>query len=130
MRSTIIAFILFTICNSCIDDYNLKPKSNERRLVVEGTITNQNGPYYISLTKSRLELSFNPSFILSTNDITKRSFDGAERIIDAEVYVTDKNESVTETLIKSWTLFRHSQYPYDSIGYFGLYQTKKIIGIP
>ncbi|HAH22699.1 MAG TPA: hypothetical protein DCL77_02855, partial [Prolixibacteraceae bacterium] len=106
------------------------------RLVVEGTITNQNGPYFVRLSKSRLELSFDPYKVRDDKDIYEGR-DGAQHIVDAEVYITDKNESITEKLIKSWTLFRNkpypeysANYPDDSVRFFGLYQTKKIIGIP
>jgi len=130
MRNSIIAFIIFTISYSCIDDYDLKHRYDDPRLVVEGVITNQNGPYFISLTKSRLGLTYDPyGTKYDPNSIIRRQV-GVERINDAEVYITDKTESVTDTLIKSWTLFRNTPLAYDSTGYFGLYQTKKIKGIP
>ena len=130
MRNTIIAFIILTISYSCIDDYDLKIKSPERRLVVEGKITNQDGPYFINLSKSRLQFSFDPfSLNVDTNNLI-RWIDGVEMINDAEVYITDRNENVTDTLIKSWTLFPNSGNPRDLNLYNGLYQTKKIKGIP
>lgn len=129
MRNTFIVLILLFTGYSCIDDYELKLKSNEPRLVVEGVITNQKGPYVISLTKSRHQLSFDPNANQTDNMKYTRWSDGVEPIYNAEVYITDNNESITDTLIKSWTLFRHKQNASDSIGYLGYYQTKKIKGI-
>jgi hypothetical protein len=115
---------------SCIDEYDLKQKYNGPRLVVEGTITNQKGPYVISLTKSRLQLSYDPYANHTDNMNYSRWSDGVEPIYDAKVYITDKNTLITDTLAALWTSFRGKPYASDSIGYLGQYQTKNIIGIP
>ena len=117
------------LISSCIDDYELKLKSNEPKLVFEGVITNQNGPYIISLTKSRLQLTYNPNPNMYNNIGIRSWLDGVESINDAEVYITDNKESITDTLVKSWTLFRNKQNAHDSLAYEGYYQTTKIKGI-
>jgi len=130
MRNIIIILISLFLTNSCIEDYELKLKSDQTRLVVEGMITNQNGPYFIYLTKSRLQVSYDPYVDKDVNANYARWADGVEPIYDAKVYITDKNTSITETLVGSWTFFRGKSYASDSIGYLGKYQTKNLKGIP
>lgn len=130
MRNVLMVLIFLITGYSCIDEYDLKQKYNGPRLVVEGTITNQKGPYVISLTKSRLQLSYDPYANHTDNMNYSRWSDGVEPIYDAKVYITDKNTLITDTLAALWTSFRGKPYASDSIGYLGQYQTKNIIGIP
>jgi len=137
MRNLFIAFILLIISNSCIKEYNIDLEFNQHRLVVDGVITNQNGPHYIMLTKSLSKLT--------SDDYTNRKYvpilNGyitAELINDAQVYITDNDESITDTLIRSWTLYRNLPdtawksfiFASDSISYYGCYQTSRLKGIP
>ena len=61
MRNIFFAFILLIVASSCIKEYDLQIKSNHAKLVVEGTITNQDGPYLVRLTKSRFKLQYEPN---------------------------------------------------------------------
>lgn len=47
--SVIIMALLFTSCEKVVD---LKYKSNQSRIVIEGNISNQAGPYFVKITKS------------------------------------------------------------------------------
>lgn len=97
MRNLIIA-IIFIVAYSCTKDYDLQLKSNLSKLVVEGTVTNQNGPYLIRLTKSKT--NFDPFYDSIYDTTYSYNYDGAKPVIDAKVYITDINTSFTDTLIK------------------------------
>lgn len=137
MRNLFILIFIYFITNSCIDDYALNFKTDEARLVVDGAITNKNEPYIIFLTKSLAQLS-SDSYENRKYNSYLNSYVGAEYINDAKVYITDINESVTDTLVKFWSknrflpdnadeLYIHSS---DSTYYYGCYQTTKLRGIP
>lgn len=145
MRNTLIFLFLIMINYSCITDYDLDLKSNPPRMVVEGLITNQEGLYLIRLTKSRDRITFNEHWYSSQSDTTYsyRYPNGVkESIRDAEVFITDKNTSVTDTLIKSpegkWHYYEGgNNFPAwkrfevgDTSIINGFYQTTKIKGIP
>src|SRR5664279_3120384 len=102
MRNLFIAFILVITVYSCTEEYDLHLKSTQPIMVVDGTITNQDGPYLIRLTKSRTNMYYeqNRNSINDTSFNYRSPFDGAEAIKDAEVFITDKNISFTDTLIK------------------------------
>jgi hypothetical protein len=143
MRNIFLFIILFIIAYSCTKDYDLKLKSNAPKLVVEGTITNQNGPYLIRLTKSRFDLYFDAYHSSSGDTVYNYKFpdDGTEAIQDAEVFVTDKNTSFTDTLVKCPTgIWYHREatnnYPAwsrfeiaDTSIIMGYYKTQKLKGI-
>lgn len=144
MRNLFIAFILLIVVYSCTKDYNLQLKSSESKMVVEGTITNQNGPYLVRLTKSKFELHFesNRNSLVDTSYNYQAPNDGVEAIQDAEVYITDKNTSFTDTLVKcpvgTWHYFEagnnHPAWSYfeveDTSIVWGHYKTTKLKGIP
>jgi len=143
MRNLFIFFILLIISYSCIDDYELKLKSDKARLVVEGTVTNQNGPYLIRLTKSRFNLHIEQIFSKGDTVYNYRfPYDGTVGVQDAEVFITDKNTSFTDTLVKCPTgIWYHIEatdtYPgwsrfeiADTSIIMGYYKTTKIKGIP
>ena len=44
-----IALLLFTSCEKKV---NLSYKSNQSRIIIEGSITNETGPYFVKITKS------------------------------------------------------------------------------
>jgi len=128
MRKIFIFIFFCSTTISCVDNYDIKIKSDQSRLVVNGAITNQKEPYMIFLTKSLAQMSFNGY----------ESTENIESINDAEIYITDINESVTDTLVKYWSKKRFMPdnaeelyiYPSDSIYYYGRYQTTKLKGIP
>lgn len=47
--NTILMALLFTSCEKTVD---LKYKGNQSRIVIEGNITNEPGPYFIKITRS------------------------------------------------------------------------------
>lgn len=153
MRNIIIGFILLIIASSCLKDYDLQLESTQTRLVVDGTITNQDGPYLIRLTKSRLIYTYdnsaasNPFLTTNSNDTiypwtiyTKRQ-DGTEAIKNATVFITDQNTSLTDTLVKcpegKWHQMNdtiHDDFSThfdvaDTSILFGYYKTTKLKGI-
>lgn len=145
MRNTFIFLFLTIITYSCITDYDLDLKSSQPRMVVEGLITNQKGPYFIRLTKSRDRLTFNQINYNSHGDTTYsyRYPNGLkESIRDAEILITDQNTLITDTLIKSpegkWIYYEANNnnpaWKYFMVGdtsiINGFYQTTKIEGIP
>lgn len=128
MRNIFILLFFCATTISCVDNYDIKIKSDQSRLVVNGAITNQKEPYMIFLTKSLAQMSFN----------SQESYANTEYINDADIYITDLNESVTDTLVKYWSKKRFMPvnaqelyiHPSDSIYYYGQYQTTKLKGIP
>lgn len=128
MRNIVILLFFCTAITSCVDNYDVSVKSDGTRLVVNGAITNLKAPYKITLTKSLSQMSFD------ANESSAK----AEAITDANVYITDLNESVTDTLAKYWSKKRFMPenaeelfiHPSDSVYYYGQYQTTKLKGIP
>lgn len=137
MRNTMIFLFLLMITYSCITDYEVDLKSSEPRLVVEGLITNQKGPYFIKLTKSRDGLISN-EYTYGSSDYNGQK----EAIKDAEVFITDINTSFTDSLVKSpegkWVYYEatgnypawKSFEPCDTCIINGYYQTTKMKGVP
>jgi hypothetical protein len=141
MRNLFIVFILAILTSSCIKEYDLKLESNEPKLVVEGSITNQNGPYYVRLTKSSADFNIDTS-VRPENDTTYLySNDRALPVKDAEIYITDNNTSFTDTLAPcsagSWFHYKDSihnidysrfEIPQKTI-HTGYYETSKLKGV-
>lgn len=144
MRNLLIVIIL-TLAYSCTEQYDLTVKPVEPRLVVEGTVTNEDGPNYVRLTLSSSE--FNIDFytrLRHTGDSTTyyRS-DMAIPIQDAKVFITDKNTLLTDTLVPcsigEWLImfidtinnrvYKEFRIPRQSISY-GYYETTKLKGVP
>lgn len=144
MRNIFIAFVLLIVAYSCIADYDVQQESNQSRLVVEGTITNQNGPYLVRLTKNRL-ISHIETYRGFKNDTMynfSSPYDGTVAVQDAEVFITDKNTSLTDTLVKcpAGTWYHEAattNHPASSVFeiadtsiVMGFYKTTKFKGIP
>ncbi|HEX7584531.1 MAG TPA: hypothetical protein VF373_07565, partial [Prolixibacteraceae bacterium] len=133
MRNLLFALILSIVAYSCTKEYDLQLKTTQSKLVVEGTITNQNGPYLVRLTKSRLELHFeqNRSSDSDTSYNYQAPNDGVVAIQDAEVYITDKNTSFTDTLVKcpvgTWHYFEAGNN-YPAWSYFEVEDTSIVWG--
>lgn len=88
----IISSICFTY--SCIEQFDLN-LPEESRLVVDGLITNETGPYYIRLTESRNNLYFDPymdSLYIFTGIL------GGKSIKDALVIISS-DDGQTDTLV-------------------------------
>ena len=130
----ILLIIAFSI-SACVEDYDLGFNNDDYSVVINGLITNEDGPYYIRLTKSSPDFTFSES---------KYFFiDGAEPIKNALIIISD-NTGTVDTLIPSPRTVTSYQYQYDSRGNiidstayeelyphssdFGYYQTTKLQG--
>jgi len=103
MRHTFfIIIIIFSI--GCVEEFNLDIDKTPPRLVVEGLITNQDGPYSVRLTKSNPELIY-----LDTVDVLS---DNAIPIMDAMVIISD-NYGLSDTLIPSPLYKKCIKYIFD-----------------
>jgi len=52
MKNAIIVIILALLTLSCEKIVDINYKNNEPKLIIEGNITNQSGPYFVKITKS------------------------------------------------------------------------------
>lgn len=52
MKNTVFGLILFLFFNSCIDKIELKEPNIPRKLIVDGSVTNLPGPYFVQLSYS------------------------------------------------------------------------------
>lgn len=141
MRNRFIAYIMLIVSYSCTKEYDLQLKSNDLKLVVDATITNQSGPYYVRLTKSSADFNIDTS-VRPDNDTTYMySNDRAIPVKDAEIYITDNNTSFTDTLIPcsagKWFHYKDSihnvdysrfEIPQKTI-HTGYYETSKLKGV-
>lgn len=145
MRKVIILSLLLVLIISCVDEYDLALDTVESRLVVEGLISNQKGPYYIRLTESHTGKFIEP---------THAAIDSAKGIMNALIIVSD-NVNQVDTLIP--IDINEDEYHYDfRFGYYkflydnngnvidtllltdpiefrhdrGYYKTKHLVGIP
>lgn len=89
MRRVIFLFILMASLTNCVDEFDLNLEKVDSKLVVEGLITNQKGPYYIRLTESHTGKFIEPihSYI-----------DSAKGIMNALIIVSD-NVNQVDTLV-------------------------------
>jgi hypothetical protein len=145
MRIVIILSLLLISFISCVDEYDLDLDKVDSRLVVEGLITNQKGPYYIRLTKSH-----SGKFIAPINS----PIDSAKGIMNASIIISD-NVNQVDTLVPidinlaeydydyRWGFYK---FIYDNSGNIldtlflsdppefsherGYYKTKHLVGIP
>ena len=146
MRKVIILSLLLVSIISCVDEYDIDLDKVGSRLVVEGLITNQKGPYYIRLTESHTG-----QFIAPIHS----PIDSAKGIMNAVIIVSD-NVNQVDTLIPIDITPNEFYYDnqfgyfykfiYDSYGnitdtiilndpiefthYRGYYKTKHLVGIP
>ena len=100
MRNRYITFILLIISFACTKEYDLHLEQNDPKLVVDATITNQSGPYYVRLTKSSADFNIDTSIRPDNDTSFFYSFDRAVPVKDAKVYITDQTSSITDTLVK------------------------------
>jgi hypothetical protein len=108
MKANILILLLMIICFSCTEEFDTKLSDSGRRLVVEGTITDQAGPYYIRLTWSTNEPPHH------SGDIKEDLYDPVK---DALVVIHDEFGNV-DTLIPS---FEVEGYYYDpDRGYYNI----------
>lgn len=129
---------LFIMIVGCTKDYNLNLPDTKPLYVIEGRISNMEGPYFIRITKSSNELA------LHTIDPLAFGFDSAQPVKNALVIISDEG-GITDTLIPSPYQHRRLIYLYDNTNHkfdsfpqqilpfytidHGYYQTTKIRGV-
>jgi len=146
MRKVIVLSLLLVLFTSCVDEYDLDLDKVDSRLVVEGLITNQKGPYYIRLTESHTGKFIEPIhspidsakgimhavIIVSDNvnqvdtlipiDITPNEYDYDNQFGYFYKFLYDSFGNITDTIILN--------DPIEFTHYRGYYKTKHLIGIP
>lgn len=119
-KSVLLLFLIISI-SGCVEDFDFKLQKAEARLVVEGLITNQKGPYYVRLTKSM------PGGV-TTIDRNYFQTDHAIPVEDAAVTITDDNGQC-DTL-KYIIINLYPDVHQDDLYNQGFYATQKLQGIP
>jgi len=140
-RNLLISLAIVILLNSsCIEKYDIQLSSITPKMVVEANITNENGPYFVRLTKSRSKLTNDP-YNSPETDSSFFHLDVSEPIEDAEVYITDNSSGIIDTLRKApsgtWHHFvdtiYHREWDYftvpDTTILLGYYLTDKLKGI-
>jgi hypothetical protein len=145
MRTTFALSLLIVLCYGCVEDYDLSREEIEPRLVVEGLISNKQGPYYIRLTESHTGNFVKPNNTFSEEPIPVKNAliivsDNVTQIdtlipVDFNIneytwdyylglykYVYDINHNVIDTIF----LTDPTSFTYDR----GFYKTQHLIGIP
>jgi len=145
MKKIVAFLVLIITLTGCVKEYDLKLAEVPPRIVVDGFISNEAGPYYIRLTESH-----NGKISLS-HDFWK---DNLKAVNDAKIIITDNvNQIDTLVLVDNIENYVYDQYlymyyklVYDDFGnafdtiwwndplIFGLdlgyYKTQKLVGIP
>jgi hypothetical protein len=123
--------LIFFICAACTEKYNLDLKDHPQKLVIEGLITDQKGPYFVRLTKSNPEITF-PDYQDTISGYRIRKTD----TVNALIIAIDVTTGFTDTLVHSPDSIWYHNSPDDSIlrgnvngGYNGYYQTTSLKGI-
>lgn len=114
-------FICIFLITGCVEEFDLKLKDVEPRLVVEGLVSNQPGPYFVRLTKSI------PGGLTSTDNNSYNQADNAEPVEDATVIISDDFNQI-DTL-KPYKVDIYGG-DYDEIYNQGFYKTIRLKGIP
>ncbi len=82
MRSIYIIILFVLVFSSCITDFNMKLDNAEPRLVVDGLITSNEGPYYVRLIKSNVA-------IINNKESENQYIDNAEAVLNALIIISD-----------------------------------------
>jgi len=138
MRNTVLYLLLILLCG-CTEEYDFEFPDQAPKLVVEGVVTNESGPYYVRLTlsKTTFELSYNDSLGHNPFD------DGYTPVLDATIIISD-NHGETDTLIPSPdSITFYNYWIFEGVNYgdtiteiipnahaFGYYQTNSLAGVP
>jgi len=143
MIKTFALSLLLVLFYGCVEDYDLKRNEIEPRLVVEGLITNKQGPYYIRLTESHtgnFDIPGNdndPSPVKNAKLIISDNVDQLDTLapVDFDIhdytwdyylglykFVYDTNHNVIDTIFLTDPI----SFTYDR----GFYKTQHLIGIP
>jgi hypothetical protein len=71
MKKNIFSFIfLFALTNACVERVEFKSPNADTQLVVEGLVTDEPGPYFVKLTRSRKPLDFSGTISVSAIRVT------------------------------------------------------------
>jgi len=140
----LIVLVVLIYLSSCTEPYDLFTGNAEVRLVVDGLITNEPGPYYVGVSYSLKELPIN-------RDPYNYGIIGYEPVEDAIVVISDdagnidtleslKNDIVVVDDLWPYRLERKPDGTVDSIPigvteasfhtYGGYYRTRHIQGVP
>lgn len=120
-KNTLLLLLIISVLG-CVEDFDFKLQKAEPRLVVEGLVTNQKGPYYVRLTKSM------PGGLTTINRNSWLPTDNAQPVKNATVTITDDNEQC-DTLNYTIINLYGSEYGEDNFNQ-GFYATQKLQGIP
>ena len=84
MKSYLLFLLIFThfMITSCVEDYQLPNLGNQTTIVITGLITNESGPYYVTVAENISDIS--------TGKTVRRG------INDARITITDSNGNVDE----------------------------------
>ncbi|MGE5449636.1 MAG: DUF4249 domain-containing protein, partial [Bacteroidales bacterium] len=120
-KSVLLLFLIISVLG-CVEDFDFKLQKAEPRLVVEGLITNQKGPYYVRLTKSM------PGGITTIDRNSWYPTDNAQPVENATVTITDDNGQCDTLKYIIINLYPdvHEDNSYNQ----GFYATQKLQGIP
>jgi Domain of unknown function (DUF4249) len=64
-KSIFLIGVLFVLTNACVEQADFKASNADSQLVVEGLITDEPGPYFVKLTRSRKPLDFSATVSVS-----------------------------------------------------------------
>ena len=124
MKRLIVLFLFIILAAGCVEEFDLKLKDAEPRLVVEGFVSNLPGPYYVRLTKST------PGGVTSIvdNSYYNRT-DSAEPVKNATVIISDDFNQI-DTL--KYYIVDIDDHKYHDIVFSynsGFYKTSRLKGI-
>jgi hypothetical protein len=142
MRKIFALSLLVVLFSGCIEDYDLKRNEIEPRLVVEGLITNKQGPYYIRLTESNTgsfepDSAYTPAPVKNAKLIISDNVNQSDTLVPVDFdihdytwnyylglykFVYDSNHNVIDTIF----LTDPTSFTYDR----GFYKTQHLVGIP
>jgi hypothetical protein len=117
MRSRFLMSIIFLFAAGCTKDFNIDPGSSKQLYVIDGRISNLEGPYHIRVTKGANSLS-NGNF---------SGMDDAEAVTGAQVIISDDMGAADTLRAPDQSDFRYDPAFSADRGY---YVTTKITGIP
>lgn len=120
-KNTLLLLLMISVLG-CVEDFDFKRKETEPRLVVEGLISNQKGPYYVRVTKST------PGGFTTAGKIYWDPIDHAIPVENATVTITDDKgqcDTLKYTIINLYPGV-HEDNQYNQ----GFYATQKLQGIP
>ncbi len=81
MRPLFLIFLLTVVFNiACVEDFNLEIDDNDLKIVVDGLITNEPGPYFVRLIYSSDAIRQYPEGV---------QYDDEQPVMNAQVIMSD-----------------------------------------